>query len=471
MASSATPSYGHVALATLMALDKIRIVWTTNFDRIVEDSTSRIFGTSTRLVVSTLDTPNLASEAIQENRWPLFVKLHGDLQSRQLKNTTPELQTQDAKLRETLTDACQRFGLVIIGYSGRDHSVMECLESALVSKQSFPQGIFWIHRSDAIVSDRVKAFIDKAKNSGIDAHLVSAETFDEVVADLINLLSDLPDEMAKKLDAHAPRFSNAPLRQKTGEYPLIRLNALPLIESPATCRRIVCNIGGYREIRDAISSTKANVIAGRRNIGVIAFGSDDEVRKAFEPFQITEFDLHSIEPRKLGHESAEFGLVYEAFCIGLSRILPVTAKKRRGRYLLVLDSTRLTSAQSSSLKKSLGPLFGEIPKTDIKWSQALKIKLEYRIDRLWVVLEPTFWAEFTAETPKEHSYAVSDYFREKGATRYNPAWSTILDCWIDFIFSTMPDGALSTFGSTNGADAQFRLGKRTAYTFRERGAR
>ena len=217
MASSATPSYGHVALATLMALDKIRIVWTTNFDRIVEDSTSRIFGTSTRLVVSTLDTPNLASEAIQENRWPLFVKLHGDLQSRQLKNTTPELQTQDAKLRETLTDACQRFGLVIIGYSGRDHSVMECLESALVSKQSFPQGIFWIHRSDAIVSDRVKAFIDKAKNSGIDAHLVSAETFDEVVADLINLLSDLPDEMAKKLDAHAPRFSNAPLRQKTGE--------------------------------------------------------------------------------------------------------------------------------------------------------------------------------------------------------------------------------------------------------------
>jgi hypothetical protein len=252
MAASAVPSYGHVALATLMAMDKIRITWTTNFDRVVEDSTSRIFGTSSRLVVSTLDTPNLASEAVQENRWPLLVKLHGDLQSRQLKNTNPELQSQDAKLRETLTDTCQRFGLVIIGYSGRDHSVMECLESALKSKQSFPHGIFWIHRSDAVVSDRVQAFIEKAISLGIDAHLVSAETFDEVVADLINLLPDIPADLAEKLDAHAPRFSSAPLKQKNGEYPLIRLNAIPLLESPTTCRRIVCNIGGYRDIREAI---------------------------------------------------------------------------------------------------------------------------------------------------------------------------------------------------------------------------
>jgi hypothetical protein len=58
-------------------------------------------------------------------------KLHGDFRSRRLKNTGDELRHQDSRLRQILLGACRRFGLVVVGYSGRDDSVMETLTDTL----------------------------------------------------------------------------------------------------------------------------------------------------------------------------------------------------------------------------------------------------------------------------------------------------------------------------------------------------
>jgi len=85
LVSAASPSYGHIALAALLKLDKVRIVWTTNFERMAEDAAILLLGSSGRLVAATLDTPQLAMQAMNEGRWPLLVKLHGDFQSRRLK--------------------------------------------------------------------------------------------------------------------------------------------------------------------------------------------------------------------------------------------------------------------------------------------------------------------------------------------------------------------------------------------------
>jgi hypothetical protein len=46
------------------------------------------------------------------------VKIHGDFRSRQLKNTLDELRLQDEKLRQILVDSCRRFGLIVVEYSG-----------------------------------------------------------------------------------------------------------------------------------------------------------------------------------------------------------------------------------------------------------------------------------------------------------------------------------------------------------------
>ncbi len=83
------------------------------------------------LTVAALDSADRARRCLQEPAWPLLVKLHGDYQSQELKKTAEELQAQDPALDQVLVGACNRFGLVVIGYSGRDASVIDALREAL----------------------------------------------------------------------------------------------------------------------------------------------------------------------------------------------------------------------------------------------------------------------------------------------------------------------------------------------------
>jgi NAD-dependent SIR2 family protein deacetylase len=130
--SGAKPSYGHLALATLMRARRTRLVWTTNFDALLADACAKVYDSTAQLATVALDAPDLASQLIQEERWPIEVKLHGDFRSRRLKNTNDELRHQDARLRKLLVDSCKRFGMVVVGYSGRDKSVMGAIEGTFL---------------------------------------------------------------------------------------------------------------------------------------------------------------------------------------------------------------------------------------------------------------------------------------------------------------------------------------------------
>ena len=134
------PSYGHIALATLMHGGFSRLVWTTNFDPLVADACAKVYDGTGHLTTISLGEPDLAAQAISEDRWPIEVKIHGDFRSRRLKNTSDELRLQDERLRRILVDCCRRSGLIVVGYSGRDASVMDTLESALDTPSAFPAG-------------------------------------------------------------------------------------------------------------------------------------------------------------------------------------------------------------------------------------------------------------------------------------------------------------------------------------------
>jgi hypothetical protein len=129
--SGAKSSFGHLAIATLMKGDLLRLVWTTNFDPLVADAAARVFGSTGALTSVALDAPDLARDVVASGRWPVEIKLHGDFRSRRLKNTTDELRQQDARLKQEFVDASRAYGLVVVGYSGRDDSVMETLMAGL----------------------------------------------------------------------------------------------------------------------------------------------------------------------------------------------------------------------------------------------------------------------------------------------------------------------------------------------------
>ena len=73
------------------------------------------------------------------------------------------------------------------------------------------------------------------------------------------------------------------------------------------CRRIVCSVAGHAEVRSAIEAAGVDVLATRTKAGVLGFGTDADMRLTFDAYDITDFDLHTIECKRLRHDSGERG--------------------------------------------------------------------------------------------------------------------------------------------------------------------
>ncbi len=461
--SGAASSFGHLAMAGLMKTGQISSVWTTNFDRMVEDAAGKVFNTTGRLVVASIDSSKVATEAMNESRWPLLVKLHGDFQSRRLKNTEEELRSQDVILQSVLVQACTRFGLAVVGYSGRDDSVMDNLEKVISNSNGYPAGLFWFHRPESPLLPRVQTLLDNANAAGIEAHVIEVETFDELFGDILSLLPNASPDILNLLDHQPARISYPPMPTPNGGWPVIRFNAFPITSAPTMCRRIVCDIGGYKEIREAIDRAGIQAEVGRRNIGIISFGEDAELRKAFTPYHISEFSFHAIDQKRLRYESAELGLLYDALCRAIGRCCPVKLDRRR-RALIIVDPDRFSDARYNILRSAVNPLCGKIPDTDISWAEAIRVKLELRSQNLLLLVEPTIWVSRTENI--DHDPRISQFVREKLARRYNPTWNKLLDGWAELLVGNEKVGTLRAFGTTSGVDAVFEIQKTTAFSWR-----
>ena len=261
--SGAKPSYGHLALATFMHAGFTRIVWTTNFDTLVADACAKVYDGTAALTTVALDAPELASQTIGAQRWPVEVKLHGDFRSRRLKNTGDELRQQDARLRQMLVAACCTAGLVVAGYSGRDDSILDALADVLNCSNPFPGGLFWLHRGAAPPFPRVTSLLKLAKEKGVDGGLVRIENFDETLRDLVRLKADMDTHILDAFASGRQRWT-APARADGNRgFPVVRLNALPVEMMPTVCRRVVCKIGGYAEVVAAAEAAGVDILIGR----------------------------------------------------------------------------------------------------------------------------------------------------------------------------------------------------------------
>lgn len=482
MVSGFRPSQGHLALAALAKLNMLRVIWTTNFDRLTEDALAKVLGSTSAYAVGALDAPELVEHALSDARRPVVSKVHGDFLSRRLKNTTAELRDQDARLRRCLLNECRRHGLAVAGYSGRDHSVMDVLEEAIDSGHGYPGGLFWFHRPDSAPTERVTSLVEQARLAGVDAHVIETETFDELMVDLFLLVEDVPEELRLLLSERRPRLSPVVVPEPGNAFPFIRLNALPVKELPSSCRLVECSIGNTREVREAIERAGAQVVAARRQAGVMAFGSDAEVKKAFEPHKITRFDLYPIDPERLTFDSAEQGLLTDALVRALVRERPLCSQATRRGHIVYADPDRGDDPRASVLRAAAGQLTGLIANTNVRWAEAVRMRLERRLDRNWLLFEPTVWVEYPDRGHEQggqgggndsppsamHIEAAREFVRERAARRYNHVLTRLLDGWVELIVgpAKVDHATLRTFGVGDGIDASFTLSRITAFSGR-----
>ena len=122
-----SPSMGYKSIPFLVKQGMLDSIWTTNFDDLV--SATCINGGVQGIDIS-LDTVNRINQRTQARNELPIIKLHGDFKYGDLKNTTDELQNQDDVLRSKMIEYLSDKNLIVIGYSGRDNSLMESLKKA-----------------------------------------------------------------------------------------------------------------------------------------------------------------------------------------------------------------------------------------------------------------------------------------------------------------------------------------------------
>lgn len=166
------PSPAHWALARVVQAGIIRQLYTTNFDDLVEQS----LGQLTKLRVVSYDEQVSASG--DNERQPTLFKLHGDYLFDRLQNTQEELKHLGPSQAAKLEHACTGGGLVVVGYSGGDASIMDVLSTS--ATRGIPLGLYWLNLSGNDLSPNVVRLMESSQ----DCHVVEIDGFDDFAARL-----------------------------------------------------------------------------------------------------------------------------------------------------------------------------------------------------------------------------------------------------------------------------------------------
>ena len=457
-------SHGHKAIGILLKNHLLNLIFTTNFDKAFENIASNNFQKVESWFTADLDNSDIGMKHFQAGKRPIIVKLHGDYFSDNLKNTSEELQNQDEKLREILSLALDTNGLCVMGYSGRDNSVIKVLQEAVERPNSFPNGLFWFQKSGVNPIDDVLNLIEQAKLKGKHADIVEIETFDTAWSNIIKGFDCIPQEDLDHFNDSYLRINNQPLPPAGRKYPLVRFNALPILQYPNNARIFKCNIGGAREVKDALDKHNSPIIAIRRKFGIVGFGDDEDFKKAFEGYGAHEMDLYPISDNDLMYDDTSTKeLITNAVLKALCEGEPLRSAKRRGKYFIFPNPKKLNEPLFSTLKKTFGVISGNIQKTKLTWIVALQINIQYAKSQPFLIISPTILASKTSE--KSENTLVAPFIKEFTARWYNQKYDEILNAWIKVLFKESKELKIIAFPSmSNGVNAAFKLSRTTAFT-------
>ncbi|MBU2610721.1 MAG: SIR2 family protein [Chloroflexi bacterium] len=461
------PSYGHYCFAALMSLGQIRLAWTTNFDQLIEKACSypAIAEKSARsLAVAGLEQPDKVSDLIRDEAWPLLVKLHGDFLYRKLKNTTPELKTQDETLRHCLAEECGRRGLAVIGYSGRDASVMSALTETLQTKEPFSHGLFWFVRPGEQPNPAVLNLIIRVHEAGAQAAFVEVNTFDELMADLFLPYQDSLAKIRDLVKEARPKRQAIPIIYTTRvTWPVLRTNALHITEYPATCTIFEAKVGKTKEVKALTLPHSAEMVAFRRKAGVIAFGIRTRLTEVFSQFDPKAFDRYSIEERRLHYDCPELGLLYHALVQGIANKTGLLrSMNAKGRFLFAENPQTFTAEELA--------VFGRLKSKGV-WMlrpkvflhEGFELFLDFRDGRFWMLLDPTILVTADGRAPYQGADR-SEIAREPLVTRYNRQRNDALQLWIGFLQRHCGTPLKVTFPSDAQCEAEFTISIVSAYS-------
>jgi len=459
---------GHRVLAGLMEMGQARIVFTTNFDEVIETAFAEVGGKN--LSTYHLEGSYAALDALNAERFPLYAKVHGDFRYQSIKNLTKDLRGNDRKIQQCFLAASTRYGLIVSGYSGRDTNVMSMFRDALDQNNAFPHGLFWTIPRITGMEKSVRELIAYAKGKGVRAHLIETGTFDEMLSKIWRQVKEKPQVLDDKVRTAHVASVPIPLPTPGQQFPILRTNALPVLSPPFRC--------GMVELDGAITFSELNKKSVENSSNaiwtytdkILFWGNKEEIVKllpADKPNKIVLFDLE--DGAKLVSESTFMKSFFEeALAAALCHGRPLFLRRKSRTYYAVVQNDTSNNPLFSRLQNTLGynnnpaAITGNVPGfQDMTWAESVSIRLEERGGRLWVMLRPDIWIK-----PLARRQEARDFLRQRRLKRYNKQSYRILDAWIEILLGEIGSGNAVRVSCFQGAEysAEFEIGTRTAYS-------
>jgi len=164
----AIPSPGYYHLAEIIDKTQNKLVITTNFDSLTEDSLF-IYRDKKALVIT---HESLAKYIDALTNRPTVIKLHRDLLLHP-KSNEADVNTLSVEWRISLEKIMDIYIPIVIGYGGNDGSLMGFLGGSVASKDRI---IYWCHKRDNQVNEEIKELLEKYRS-----FLVPIDNFDDTM--------------------------------------------------------------------------------------------------------------------------------------------------------------------------------------------------------------------------------------------------------------------------------------------------
>ena len=227
---SVEPSFGYLVLSDLLLRNYINTVITTNFDDLVYIASTTFTGN--RPIVYAYGI--LASEMKVNSPHSKVLKLHGDYLYSNIVNTADEMHAQSNAVKNPIRDSREfisnlnmerqvrsvldNFGLIVVGYSGGDKTIMDLLKD--VSENN---GFYWCYIKGYPPDTDVLELVQSKKGK-----LVEITGFDDLfkeIADitgfsvekLLESFENRKDDLVKRITEFNQSFSRKPLNEYARE--------------------------------------------------------------------------------------------------------------------------------------------------------------------------------------------------------------------------------------------------------------
>ncbi len=169
------PSIGYSYLVSLTKNRYFDTIYTTNFDDLLNEAFYQF--SRTRPIVCAHDS-SLNTISVTSMR-PKIIKLHGDYLFDDIKSTLRETESLETNIKNKLIQFSKEYGLIVMGYSGNDRSIMDVINYLLKTEEYLKNGVYWCVREEDEINPELIKLLWKER-----VYFVKIDGFDEALAEI-----------------------------------------------------------------------------------------------------------------------------------------------------------------------------------------------------------------------------------------------------------------------------------------------